>query len=93
MKLMSEYTEQHIETIIESKEGGGKSYAIEGVFAQAESKTITTNCPFSFTGNTANASCCCRACRDPTANPCEYMRTAIGRGVSHAHNYYAPGGH
>ena len=38
MKLMSEYTEQHIETIIESKEGGGKSYAIEGVFAQAESK-------------------------------------------------------
>ena len=35
---MSEYTEQHIETIIESKEGGGKSYAIEGVFAQAESK-------------------------------------------------------
>jgi hypothetical protein len=36
MKLISEYVEQELEVITEAKAGGGKSYHIEGVFAQAE---------------------------------------------------------
>ena len=39
MKLISEYTEQDIQcTITEAKDGKGKTYTIEGVFAQAEQK-------------------------------------------------------
>lgn len=38
MKLISEYVEQDLECIVEAKQNGEKSYAIEGVFAQAESK-------------------------------------------------------
>jgi len=38
MKLISEYIEQELEYIVEAKDGGPKKYAIEGVFAQAESK-------------------------------------------------------
>ena len=38
MKLITEYTESDVEFITEAKEGGGKNYMIEGVFAQAESK-------------------------------------------------------
>lgn len=39
MKLIAEYMEQSIETVItEAKDGKAKSYAIEGVFAQAEQK-------------------------------------------------------
>jgi len=38
MKLISEYVEQDLECIVEAKQNGDKSYAIEGVFAQAESK-------------------------------------------------------
>ena len=39
MKLMAEYIDQNIETVItEAKDGKPKSYAIEGVFAQAEQK-------------------------------------------------------
>ena len=39
MKLISEYTEQDIQcTITEAKDGKGKMYTIEGVFAQAEQK-------------------------------------------------------
>ena len=39
MKLMAEYIDQSIETVItEAKDGKPKSFAIEGVFAQAESK-------------------------------------------------------
>lgn len=38
MKLITEYTEQNIEFVTEAKAGGGKKYAIEGVFAQAEAK-------------------------------------------------------
>ena len=39
MKLIAEYMEQSIETVItEAKDGKPKSYAIEGVFAQAEQK-------------------------------------------------------
>lgn len=38
MKLIAEYTEQNIECLVEAKEGGGKNYTIEGVFAQAEQK-------------------------------------------------------
>ena len=39
MKLIAEYMEQSIETVItEAKDGKPKSFAIEGVFAQAESK-------------------------------------------------------
>lgn len=36
MKLITEYTEQDIEFVKESNENGGKTYAIEGIFAQAE---------------------------------------------------------
>ncbi len=39
MKLISEYTENNIEVIVEAaKDGKGKKYIIEGVFAQAETK-------------------------------------------------------
>ena len=38
MKLIAEYVEQDLTVITEKKESGEKSYAIEGVFAQAESK-------------------------------------------------------
>ena len=38
MKLITEYTNSDVEFITEAKEGGGKNYMIEGVFAQAESK-------------------------------------------------------
>lgn len=39
MKLMAEYIDQSIETVItEAKDGKPKSFAIEGVFAQAEQK-------------------------------------------------------
>ena len=38
MKLIAEYTEQHLEVLTEAKEGGGKKYAIEGIFMQAEQK-------------------------------------------------------
>ena len=38
MKLIAEYTDQHLEVVTEAKDGGGKRYAIEGVFAQAEQK-------------------------------------------------------
>jgi len=39
MKLMAEYIDQSIETVItEAKDGKAKSFAIEGVFAQAEQK-------------------------------------------------------
>jgi len=38
MKLIAEYRDQDISVITEAKEGGGKKYAIEGVFAQAEAK-------------------------------------------------------
>ena len=37
MKLIAEYTDQDIECIVEAKDGK-KSYAIEGIFAQAEQK-------------------------------------------------------
>ena len=38
MKLIAEYTDQDLECIVETKEGGGKTYAIEGIFASAEQK-------------------------------------------------------
>jgi len=38
MKLIAEYVENDLEVIIEAKEGGGKNYVIEGVFAQADKK-------------------------------------------------------
>jgi hypothetical protein len=38
MKLIAEYIENDLEVITEKKENGDKSYAIEGVFAQAEQK-------------------------------------------------------
>ena len=39
MKLISEYTESNIEVIVEDKENGkGKTYIIEGIFAQANTK-------------------------------------------------------
>ena len=38
MKLISEYTENNLEVIIEANENGKKKYIIEGVFAQAETK-------------------------------------------------------
>jgi len=37
MKLITEHTEQ-VSYIVEAKEGGGKNYIIEGIFAQAEQK-------------------------------------------------------
>jgi hypothetical protein len=38
MKLISEYTDQSLECIVEAKGDGTKKYAIEGVFMQAEQK-------------------------------------------------------
>ena len=39
MKLISEYTESNIEVIVEAaKDGKGKKYIIEGIFAQANTK-------------------------------------------------------
>ena len=38
MKLITEYTENDVHCIVEKKENGEKSYMIEGVFMQAESK-------------------------------------------------------
>ena len=38
MKLIAEYTDQHLEVISEKTETGEKKYAIEGIFAQAEQK-------------------------------------------------------
>ena len=38
MKLIAEYTDQSLEILTEEKEGGGKTYSIEGVFMQAEQK-------------------------------------------------------
>ena len=38
MKLITEYTESNVQCIVEKKEDGSKSFAIEGVFAVAESK-------------------------------------------------------
>jgi hypothetical protein len=38
MKLIAEYTDQNLECIVEAKGDGGKKYAIEGVFMQAEQK-------------------------------------------------------
>ena len=38
MKLIAEYIENDLEVITEAKENGDKTYAIEGVFAQAEKK-------------------------------------------------------
>lgn len=38
MKLITEYHENDLNCIVEAKEGGGKSYTIEGIFAQVEQK-------------------------------------------------------
>jgi hypothetical protein len=38
MKLIAEYVDQDIGVIVEKKENGDKTYAIEGVFAQADQK-------------------------------------------------------
>jgi hypothetical protein len=38
MKLIAEYIDQEINYITEAKADGGKSYTIEGIFAQAEGK-------------------------------------------------------
>jgi len=38
MKLISEYTENDIQCIVEKKEDGTKSFVIEGIFAQADQK-------------------------------------------------------
>ena len=38
MKLISEYTQNDVQCIVEKKEDGEKNYVIEGVFAQAEQK-------------------------------------------------------
>jgi hypothetical protein len=38
MKLIAEYTDQDLECIVEAKEGGGKKYSIEGIFASSEQK-------------------------------------------------------
>jgi len=38
MKLIAEYTDQHLEVITEAKENGEKTYTIEGVFMQADQK-------------------------------------------------------
>jgi len=35
MKLISEYTQNDVQCIVEKKEDGEKNYVIEGVFAQA----------------------------------------------------------
>jgi hypothetical protein len=38
MKLIAEYTEQNLEVLTEATKSGGKKYAIEGIFMQAETK-------------------------------------------------------
>ena len=38
MKLIAEYTDQHLEFMTEAKEDGSRNYTIEGVFMQAEQK-------------------------------------------------------
>lgn len=38
MKLITEYHENDLKCIVEAKEGGEKSYVIEGIFAQADQK-------------------------------------------------------
>ena len=38
MKLIAEYTENHLEVICEANEKGERKYTIEGVFAQADKK-------------------------------------------------------
>ena len=38
MKLISEYVEQDLQFVTEAKDNGEKTYAIEGVFAQADKK-------------------------------------------------------
>lgn len=38
MKLISEFTENDIQCVVEAKENGEKKYVIEGVFAQADQK-------------------------------------------------------
>ena len=38
MKLIAEYTEQNLEVLTEKKDNGEKTYAIEGIFMQAEQK-------------------------------------------------------
>jgi len=38
MKLISEFTENGLECLVEKKENGEKSYVIEGIFAQADAK-------------------------------------------------------
>jgi hypothetical protein len=38
MKLIAEYTDQRLETIVEAKEDGSKSHFIEGIFMQSEAK-------------------------------------------------------
>ena len=38
MKLITEYTENDVQCIVEKKENGDKSFVIEGIFAQAEGK-------------------------------------------------------
>ena len=36
MKLIAEFNDQHLSVLTEAKDGGGKKYTIEGIFAQAE---------------------------------------------------------
>jgi hypothetical protein len=38
MKLIAEFTDQHLEVLTEAKDGGGKKYSIEGIFAQSEAQ-------------------------------------------------------
>ena len=38
MKLIAEYTNQQLEVVSEARENGDKTWAIEGVFMQAEQK-------------------------------------------------------
>jgi hypothetical protein len=38
MKLITEYTTNDVQCIVEKKEDGEKNFVIEGVFAQAEQK-------------------------------------------------------
>jgi len=38
MKLIAEFNDSHLEVITEAKQGGGKKYIIEGIFAQADQK-------------------------------------------------------
>ena len=38
MKLIAEFNDQNLEVLTEAKEGGGKKYSIEGIFAQSEAQ-------------------------------------------------------